>query len=554
MDSITGVQLRTPTLVTVLERVKTGQVVLPDFQRDFVWPRDQVVSLIQSVLEGYFIGTFLMLESDSRRSQFQYRLLEGVKGLDASVDANQHPLLSLVLDGQQRLTALFYAFYEPPIPLKDTRHPFKFYVDLGQLTQGNVSDAVQAISTSNKKLLEEFKNRHKSGEVLPLSYFKDSSRIHRWLYTEQDRWKQADIDKIDRIVNVLMNQTIQSLNIDRDTPPETVVNTFERLNKAGLKLSVFDLAAAHLYTKRIFLRDRWKSLQSQLPTELTDKDFIQADAALRITAILNDGDPRTGKLINSLPKEPNMFAGIWDKTCLGIAKAWQRLKEQYGVLNASFMPNKSMLVPLAAMLGKHESKRLNSSANLKIDTWYWVAVFEQRYANSADSKSVNDYVAIGKWIASDEKPEFIKRFELSKLDLMTKDRKEDAALFKAVKCLLLLNKAKDLKTGLFVSDDFQDDHLFPESTETLHGNLGNILNLALLNETTNKEKSAKSPRAFIAECLRSHDGDKNRLLQTLESQLINEASYEMIVQENYKDFLLARNEAIKNSLKTLITF
>jgi hypothetical protein len=495
MYSITGVQNQNPPLLIVLERVRSGQVVLPDFQRNFVWPRDQVIALVQSVLEGYYIGTFLTLESDSKNPQFQFRLFEGVSELDPTVDPIQHPISTLMLDGQQRITALFYAFYEPPIPLKETKHPFRFFVDLEQLIHGNMEDAIQAISVSNKKVVEQYTNLQREGAVLPLHYFKDTNVMGEYLYTQQIRWKKEDIKKINNVVwNILTKQTLQTLTIDRETPAETVVNTFERLNKAGLRLSVFDLATAHLYTKRIYLRNDWQSLKNQLPSDLVNKEFMQAEMALRVAAILNSGDPRTGKLIKSLPKEPKLFSQIWEKTSNGIYKAWQRLKQQYGVLDVSFMPNRSMFVPLAAILGGHE-KPFDSSQNLKIDTWFWIAVLEQRYANSADSKSVNDYMSVSKWVERGEKPEFVKKFDLSNVDLTIKDRNEDAALFKAFKCLLIIKKAKDLKTGLIVGvEDNQDDHLFPDSTEALYGNLGNILNLALLTEKTNKEKSNMSPR------------------------------------------------------------
>ena len=48
----------------------------------------------------------------------------------------------IVLDGQQRLTSLFYALYSPDIPLKNTTNPYTFFIDLQKLSIDNIEDAV----------------------------------------------------------------------------------------------------------------------------------------------------------------------------------------------------------------------------------------------------------------------------------------------------------------------------------------------------------------------------------------------------------------------------
>jgi uncharacterized protein with ParB-like and HNH nuclease domain len=48
----------------------------------------------------------------------------------------------MILDGQQRLTSLYYVFASPDIPLKGTTHSYKFYLDLNNLVKDEVDDAV----------------------------------------------------------------------------------------------------------------------------------------------------------------------------------------------------------------------------------------------------------------------------------------------------------------------------------------------------------------------------------------------------------------------------
>jgi len=51
-------------LVGLVEQAYEGKICLPDFQRDFVWPPDQIADLLRSILRGYFVGSLLLLRSD----------------------------------------------------------------------------------------------------------------------------------------------------------------------------------------------------------------------------------------------------------------------------------------------------------------------------------------------------------------------------------------------------------------------------------------------------------------------------------------------------------
>ena len=48
-------------LLELVNKAYNGEVMLPDFQRNFVWARHDIEELIKSLLEDVFIGTFLIL-------------------------------------------------------------------------------------------------------------------------------------------------------------------------------------------------------------------------------------------------------------------------------------------------------------------------------------------------------------------------------------------------------------------------------------------------------------------------------------------------------------
>jgi uncharacterized protein with ParB-like and HNH nuclease domain len=81
--------------------IDTGQIKLPMFQREFVWDKEQSAKLIDSILKGFPIGTFIFWKTrDELRSYKEvgnYRLPETPKG----------DYVQYILDGQQRITSLY---------------------------------------------------------------------------------------------------------------------------------------------------------------------------------------------------------------------------------------------------------------------------------------------------------------------------------------------------------------------------------------------------------------------------------------------------------------
>ena len=99
------------SVVSILYRVRTAEIVLPAIQRDFVWPQYKILRLLDSIMRGYPIGTAVLWES---YDDIQYRTF--VRDFEPDVihryqDNPQKRKLNLVLDGQQRIQSLFAGLY-----------------------------------------------------------------------------------------------------------------------------------------------------------------------------------------------------------------------------------------------------------------------------------------------------------------------------------------------------------------------------------------------------------------------------------------------------------
>jgi len=104
----------------VLQNIHKNTIILPSIQRDFVWTKQQIVALFDSIMLGYPISTFLFwnIEGfDFSQNTYFYQFLKEVsfnfqgetgQVTSAIIDSNILEKDTIaVLDGQQRLTSLY---------------------------------------------------------------------------------------------------------------------------------------------------------------------------------------------------------------------------------------------------------------------------------------------------------------------------------------------------------------------------------------------------------------------------------------------------------------
>jgi uncharacterized protein with ParB-like and HNH nuclease domain len=92
------------------------QIFLPAIQREFVWKPEKIITLVDSILRKYPISTFLFWELPEQDFE-RWEIYEFIKDFDERTPHNKIRQsksgiqdLTLVLDGQQRLTSLYVAF------------------------------------------------------------------------------------------------------------------------------------------------------------------------------------------------------------------------------------------------------------------------------------------------------------------------------------------------------------------------------------------------------------------------------------------------------------
>lgn len=299
-------------LVDIIKNAKEGRIVLPQFQRTFVWEYNDVVDFLLSLMKGYFIGSFLFQRCDSDSMPFDYRVVEGV-------DLRKEELRPdyIVLDGQQRLTTLHYVLYSPPnVTLKNTRYPYQFFLDLNKVISDEIDDSIFGVRKDRCENLLKEEYGFENG-IIPFTILKGFQSWDTWLDKYQDWLRERNPEKYNKFLEKTRSEWKAAINkfFDTNVPIieiqkirnndekgiSEVCAIFEKMNSTGVPLSVFDLLTARLYKHNIDLHKLW---QQTLEGYDLLKNFSEGESnpygifILRFIALNRGLDVKSKSLIN----------------------------------------------------------------------------------------------------------------------------------------------------------------------------------------------------------------------------------------------------------------
>jgi hypothetical protein len=519
-----------PKVIDLINEAERGTLVLPDFQRSFIWEPEGVRELLVSVLGNYFIGSILLLQQFKDDSPFALRLVQGIDVLNPSTQIQTS--VKILLDGQQRVTALCYALNEPNIPLKNRSSSYRFYLDLDQALKREWDDAVKAVSLKDKKQLSEISRNPRAIPFKTIRNLKEITRLFK---------QDPQFTEIFEIANDFLGREVYAIELSKDTTPERIVETFERINRTGKPLKAFELLTARLYKSGIRLRD----LLAETNRTYTFPEYVEPDVIPKAIAIFRDKIPKK-KIVLEL--EPENFPEDWERACEAIEDAYRRIldiKNGYGAFDFDrWVPYSTMMVPLASMLDYIKNSKRESKKNYdKIDRWYWTSVFSNRYDQAADTRSFSDFSVIRDWVEDDSKvPDFIANYDPISLDWSVD--KQSSATYRGMLNLVVLSGALDFQTGQppqFDIKHVQDDHIFPKSVYRTNV----FLNRTLI--TKNLDKSDDKPSDYFRGLVNQYG--RNQVVAILNTHLIPEEALNALLKDDLPEFLRLRGFAQLNALR-----
>jgi hypothetical protein len=492
-------------LKDLLGEINLRTMALPDFQRDFVWEPGATQELIVSIANNYPAGSILRVR-DAKRA-FAAREFEGAPVLDGQ----KHTFL--VLDGQQRLTSLYQAFFGVG--------EHRYYLNLKKLLDD--ADFEEAISheratTKRVKARESFEFQAKE-LILPLSVLKSGAGgFLQWVLEVTNPMQQEErtrlLDALMRIneqwIKTIDNYHFPVVTLSDKTEPDALCTIFETLNRTGVKLSVFELLTARFWPQNINLRELWdKARQDHSVLEDFDVDPYYVLQAISL-ACRKTPSCKRGDVLNL---EPTDIMTWWTPVVVGLATGLDILRDDCKVVLPKWLPYQTMLAPLAAVLAKLGQPRTASAGaqreNLK--RWFWCAVFGQAYESAPNSQSANDVTDLITWQGGGTPPETVSTFRFDPKALRDVTPRQ-RAIYRGI-CLVLGSGtgARDFHTQavitgkLMAEQGIDDHHLFPsnylEMTKGIKSSRVRdcVLNRTLIDRTTNQLISARAPSDYLDE-------------------------------------------------------
>ena len=135
---------------------------IPPFQRAYAWGKPEI--------ERYFSDVTRIIDSELDKKQ-KDKLEHFFGTLVIKEEKAGFANKSVIVDGQQRLTSLYYALYAPDIPLKHTKYPYAFFVNIKKILEDDFSDCIEPASKQSdywRKRLTD-KNLQFKDRFFPLS-------------------------------------------------------------------------------------------------------------------------------------------------------------------------------------------------------------------------------------------------------------------------------------------------------------------------------------------------------------------------------------------------
>jgi len=569
-------------LSTLLSRVVEGKLQLPDFQRGWVWDDEHIRSLLVSIARSFPIGAVMLLETGGE-TRFQVRPVEGVE-----LPPNTRPE-ELILDGQQRLTSLTQVLkLDKPVATRDEKKRelrLHYYFDIGKALQGP-----QAIEDAIVVVDEQRTRREDFGRKVTLDVSTRENEIDAFHFPcsqilNSDEWEQvlsehapeklAQFMKFRRlVVEPFRNYALPVISLRKETSKEAVCLVFEKVNTGGMALSVFELITATWAADGFNLREDWfgatgksarhlRLSKRPLLRDLQPTDFLQGISLLHSLAKRTQdlaagrsGKEATGvtaKREHVLEMPLQAFERWAEPLTKGYEQAERFLRSE-GFHHPKFLPYRTQLTPLAAVLAHLGERWLEPQIKAKLARWFWCGVLGELYGGAVETRIALDLQQLLAWVnlASAHEPATVQAagFNPNRLDTL---RSRTSAAYRGLYVLLQREGARDFFWTARMIDLDRDEvkldihHIFPkkwcEESGVSPRVYDSIVNKTAISYKANRKIGGSAPSKYLAQL----QGDAHVKLTSaemdaiLKSHVIDPA---LLRADTFKEFYVARKAAL----------
>jgi len=518
--------------------IDSGVTKIPKFQRDFIWTKEQTANLIDSIIKGYPIGTFIFWQTTEEMRHFKD--IGNIKLPDTPVGSS----VKYVLDGQQRITSLY------------------------AVRKGAIF-TVEGKEINYKDICINLELNDDSEETIVLTDHPESTRyisvydlLNNCITDFIGLYSNEEIKKIDLYKTRLTTYDFSTIMII-DYPLDIACDVFTRINTGGTELTLFEIMVAKTYDlEKIFdLADKYDKLIDShnhgKDLEDADYDTIPDQVILQCVSACIQGEIKR-KNILTIKKE--VFIESWDYVVEAIFEAVDWLRASMRIPVSALLPYYSLLVPLTYFFYKNNLNNPTERQNTLLQQYIWWASLSNRFSSGVETKAEQDFHRMDN-IRLGNIPSYRgEELKLKLEDLKYKYFNAGDAFCKAILCLYAFHEPKRFDTNGLVKIDNSwlrqvnsknYHHVFPVSYLNGKGipywKANSILNITIVDDYLNKRKiRARAPKEYIAEFQQRN----KHLADTLQTHLITDLDTFGIWDDDYEKFLEERGDLVLQEINS----
>jgi len=497
-------------------RVLLGDIILPEFQRPFVWKRKQILELLDSIYRNYPIGSALLWESRQELASKR-----SIADLEIGERSQNYPV-NYLLDGQQRLSTICGCLHWEP---GDPKSIWNVIFDLknGKFSHIDHADELPAHQIPIRRLSD------------PADYFRKISVI--------------DDSELRSVADLLFNRfkdyqlplvTLGDMSINDVAP------VFERINSTGTRLTIYDLMRAATWSPEF---DLGKTIEG-IKSSLEEKKFhsFENKTFLRCLGAASGSDFSSGSIDSLRNLEPDILHTCAEQIKKAAQLAVDFLSTEVGAPRAEALPYANQFAVLIEFFRVLPNPDANQLGELK--RWFWVTTLSGYFSGWDSGQMATDAKAIREFASGAASSIDITASIPTASLWAAKPFRANSAISKMIALMFATKTPLDIVTGqrididksLAWSNDKEFHHFFPQAYLSKNGvkaaksNVpGNII---LLTSKSNISISDSAPGVYLRKIIES-DG-REAIVERLQSNLVPKAALDAALDDDYDLFLTTR--------------
>jgi len=527
----------------LLEDIKNKNIVLPEFQREYTWKRDQVKDFFDSLLKKYPVGSLLIWKTNSPPA---------LKNLP---EFDPEGLVKVLLDGQQRLTA-FYLLMKNEIPpyykkISSKRDPRNLNFNLEKREFKYYKASEMKNEPRWVPVRDCFQEEIDVGEIAEEIEDEEEGKF--------DLYKKLNNNLED--LRDLLNHEFPIMQVEENSGLEDALVVFDRVNTGGTSLSDADVALAYMCSHWENTRREFKKKIGELKEEGFEFDLKFMIRSMN--AVINR---RAYYHLMHDVEEDELKKG-WEQLQSILDYMLNLLKDRAYIYSTDDLNTPNILIPLIGYIAE-QGGEIQSDSNLKMMLyWMYAALYKRRYSGSADQRLQEDLQAIENKNPIQKLLQVLKE-EVGSLKVTVDDlegRGVGHPLYNMMCFVIRANSGVDWSNGLNLSDPIGDKfeverhHIFPRKVlkeaghdtgdNQHHYNLVHeIANRAPLTRSANRSIFRSKPAEYLPKVKDKNPGNLEKFFIPSNEKLWRVKNYEIFLKRRRRKIVEGINQFM-NSLR-----